>query len=321
MARPPTYVSVLLGLVAAGASTYAWHLRVELNEARALPTAPQVQVAAAPAPVANIAEPPAEEAEAAPALRRNARPTATAVAEPGAEAALAGQERRGNPVRNSPQVRQLMALQQRSMLDGRYAALFRKLNLSPGDLERLKTLLVERQSASMDVFSAAREQGMDGRENRDEIRGLIKGLEAESDAAMRELLGETNYQQLQQYERTVPQRSIVSQLEQRLSYSNTPFYGNQAEQLVTLMAAATPQNRNAAVNTPLLPFATNALMLGGRVSIPDSVIAQSAGFLSAPQIQALREYQQEQQAQLQLLREMQQSRRNAPVTVPGGTGP
>lgn len=321
MARPPTYVTVLLGLAAAGASTYAWHLQGELREARARPPE-RLAPAAPPAPAPEANAPVAEETETASrAERRGARAAERAAASAGAEGPAAG-ERRFGPARITPEMRQLAAMQQRSMLDGRYAALFRKLNLSPADVERLKTLLVERQSAPSEVYAVAQEQGLDAQENRRQIRDLIKGLETESDTAIRELLGEANYQQYQQYERTAPQRNLVSQLEQRLSYSPTPFYGNQAEQLVALLAAAAPQNRPG--NPAAFGFAAsggNVISLGGRNQITDAVIAQSAGFLSAAQVQALRDYQQEQQAQAELLQEMRQSRRGATVAVPGSTGP
>jgi hypothetical protein len=121
---------------------------------------------------------------------------------------------------------------------------------------------------------------------------------------------------------------VVSQIEQRLSYTATPLYGNQADQLVALMAAASPP---PAANAAQLPaFAggfANSQFPGARPQITDSVIAQSAGFLSQPQIQALRDLQQQQQLQAKILQDMQQARRTnagSPVAMPlpaGSTGP
>jgi len=76
---------------------------------------------------------------------------------------------------NTPEVQQLMALQQKAGLDGGYAALLKKLNLSPADLDKFKSLLVEKQSAVRDVMAAARSQGLTGRESREEIRKLGAG--------------------------------------------------------------------------------------------------------------------------------------------------
>jgi hypothetical protein len=202
-----------------------------------------------------------------------------------------------------------MALQRRAALDGRYATLFRNLKLSPADLEKFKDLLVDRQSAATDVFNTAREQGLNPRENREQIRQLIESFEAETDASIRSTLGETAYQQYQQYEQSFPQRAVVSQVEQRLSYSGTPLYGNQAEQLVSLLAASAPSRPNAATAGPVMsrPGTTS----GRQTPITDAIIAQSEGFLSQSQVAALRQLQQEQAAQAELQQKLQQSRRDA----------
>jgi hypothetical protein len=51
---------------------------------------------------------------------------------------------------------------------------------------------------------------------------------------------------------------------------------------------------------------------GGRtVAITDTIVAQSEGFLSQPQVAALRQLQQEQAAQAQLQQQLQQTRRNS----------
>jgi len=46
----------------------------------------------------------------------------------------------------------LMAVQQKGALDSRYSSLFKQLSLSPADLEKFKNLLVEKQTAVMDVI-------------------------------------------------------------------------------------------------------------------------------------------------------------------------
>ena len=56
-------------------------------------------------------------------------------------------------VMERPEVQKLMAIQQKGQLDSRYAALFKNLNLSPEQLDKFKTLLVERQTAMQDVVA------------------------------------------------------------------------------------------------------------------------------------------------------------------------
>ena len=92
------------------------------------------------------------------------------------------------------------------------------------------------------------------------------------------------------------------------------------------MAAASPPPAANAAQLPVFAGSFgNSQFSGARPQITDAVIAQSAGFLSQPQIQALRDLQQEQQLQAKILQDMQQARRNnagGPMTLPaGGTGP
>lgn len=216
----------------------------------------------------------------------------------------------------NPEAQRLMAVQQRGALDQRYGALFRYLNLPPDQLERLKDLLVERQTAAVDVLAAARSQGLNNRENRGEIRSLLEAAQAEVDESIRALLGESGYQRYQYYNATQPQRAAVDRLEQRLSYSTLPLSHSQSEQLVQLLAAK-PSSRTATVAArPGL-----AGMFGGQATtITDEVVTQAATILSAVQLEALRQLQAEQQAQArlgQLVRENRGNRNATPAPNPG----
>lgn len=234
---------------------------------------------------------------------------------------------------NSPEMQHLLAIQQKAGLDGNYAALFKKLNLSPAELDKFKSLLVEKQSAVMDVMAAARSQGLTGRDDRDEIRRLVQDTQAEIDGNIRTTLGEAAYAQYKNYEVTLPQRGVVSQLAQRLSYSTTTLNETQAEQLVQVLAAnAAPANSagnrpNAAA--PLVQaFAGNArftqatALIGATAArITDTAVTQAQTVLAPQQIAALQSLQQEQQAAAQLLQQMRASgRQGAPTAQPIGPG-
>ncbi|MSU45887.1 MAG: hypothetical protein EXS42_01855 [Lacunisphaera sp.] len=211
-----------------------------------------------------------------------------------------------------PEVQQLMAVQQKAALDGRYSSLFKQLNLSPADLEKFKGLLVEKQSAAMDVMAAVRAEGLDGRENRDQIRQLVQDTQTELDNTLRSTLGEAGFAQYQNYEATQPQRSVVSQLEQRLSYSTTTLTASQSEQLVQILTQTAPPSSNANRNPMAAGFvqafvgrggAINALT-GGTTPISNEAITQARTVLSTQQVSALQNLQQEQQATTQLMQQM-----------------
>lgn len=223
---------------------------------------------------------------------------------------------------DNPEAQRLMALQQRGALDARYSALFRMLNLSPAQLEKFKDLLVEKRTAVADVMAAARSQGLTGRENRDELRALVNDTQAEIDATIRAEIGETAFQQYQGFEQTQPQRSVVSQLEQRLSYSGTPLTPQQSEQLVQVLAANSPASTGQ-------PQGRVAIRAGGGnaagmfftnpAPITNDAVAQASTVLAPAQVQALQSLQQEQQAQAQLsqlLRDQGRSRRGTGKSSP-----
>jgi hypothetical protein len=276
----------------------------------------QKQLAARPKPGAARASAP-ESTEGAPALATD-----------GEDAAPERGRRRGpeagrafNPLEN-PQMQQMMALQQKAALDGKYARLFKQLNLNPAELDQFKGLLVDKQSAIVDVLAAARSQGLGGREGREEVRALMQATQEEIDGQIRSLLGESAYTQFKNYEKTEPQRALVGQLEQRLSYSSTPLSESQSEQLVQILARTAPEERPA--NSGLRAFSQGfvgansgagalfAAVTGGGASVTDTAVQQAQSVLSTPQVAALQQLQQEQQTQAQLSRQMREAfgRRN-----------
>jgi len=254
----------------------------------------------------------------------------------------AGRQRIGrNELRNEfaammdrPEVQRLMALQQRAALDARYADLFKSLNLSPEQLEKFKNLLVEKSTAVMDVMAAAREQGTNPRTDRDTFRKLVADAQADVDASIRATLGEAGFSQYKEYEQTQPQRSVVDQLAQRLSYSSTPLSSEQAAQMVKILETTSQTQRGGNNRVFIGGGGPMQLAVGGgggsaRVPVTDATINQALGVLAAPQVDALRQLQQEQQAQAQLSaamrKQFQESRANAATgatsTVPTPTAP
>lgn len=229
-------------------------------------------------------------------------------------------ESRMNSLMNDPQFVAAMQAQQRARLDGRYADLFRKLNLPPAQVDELKALLAERQTARMDVMAAARSEGLNGRDNREELRMLMEQTEAEIDAGIRDLLGDSGFAQYQQYEQTAPQRAVVNQLETRLSYSSVPLTRAQSDALVNLLAEAIPAAGNG--NGPRYRAGPGgpAAFAGGLAPITDQVIQRAQGVLAPAQVEALREIQDQQAAQRQVAELMRQRSSRGPAPLPPPEG-
>jgi hypothetical protein len=236
---------------------------------------------------------------------------------------------------DDPETRRLMAIQQRAQLDGNYADLFRQLNLSPEQLDRFKTLLVDRQSTPIDLMTAAASQGISPLSDPEAFRDLARQNQQQINDEIQALLGAEAYRQFQTYEQTAPHRTIATQLEQRLSYSGEPLTQAQYGQVVQILSETSPARSNDITGTGDFTMvtgtaafqatdggsfrvATPTAVIGG-ASITDDAIARSASVLSQSQVGALRELQQEQQAQQQVTGTMRQSvRMNLRETIGGG---
>jgi len=216
---------------------------------------------------------------------------------------------------SDPQVVQLMNSREKLMLDSRYAALFKSLmqgangaNMTPEQLDAFKNLLVEKENTLRDVMMTARSQGVT---DRGEINQLVKNAQADLDAQLEGTLGDAAYQQYQQYEKSLPERALVNQLSQGLSYTSTPLSDTQYNQLINLLAenAKSPSNKQI----------QNALGFGGGAggysgpTITNDALAKATAFLTPEQLQAL--------ANLQKLQKDQKALQKAASTPPAPTAP
>ncbi len=213
---------------------------------------------------------------------------------------------------DNPEYVRLMTITQKARLDPRFAALFKQLGLPPDELEKFKNLLVERQSALIDLFAAARSQGMDLRQDREMFRELAKNARDEVEVNIRATLGDSAYATFQNYEQTLPYRNLTNQLQARLSYSPSPLTESQNEQLVQIIASTSPS-----ASTGRQPTARSGMAgLGGSQipAISEETVQQAAGILTPDQHAVLQQMQAEQAAEKQLS-DLTRARMNQPNTT------
>jgi hypothetical protein len=165
---------------------------------------------------------------------------------------------------NKPEVQAMISLQQKAAIEARYAALFKNLNLQPEQVDKLKSLLAERLTTMQDVMTAAHEQGINPRENPDSFRKLLTDAQNEINNGIKSVIGDSGFAQLQTYEQTLPQRNLVNDLQQRLSYTGMPLTASQAEQLVQILAANTPQRPTVTSTTGGQPSGPPTAGFSGR---------------------------------------------------------
>lgn len=210
---------------------------------------------------------------------------------------------------DSPEMRQLMAIDQKGRLDARYAELFRALNLPPDKLDRLKQLLVDRQNAPLDVLAAAHGEELFSGGPNPAMRELMQRETENIDTAIQELLGTTGYEEFQDFERTRAERDLVSRLANRLSYSEAPLTPEQSAALVDLLSAqrsATPPPSTTAggiqgVQVAVAVGSSGDTLVnfhgGNDVPISEATVDSARTVLTPAQLAALQEIQAEQQAQ------------------------
>jgi len=307
---PKNYLILLLALTTAGGAALAWRQYQELVQLRASSLGNDER--------ADLqkrlwdSEKRRHELEAA-LKERTAGPAVAAADTTGPDDGAPG--RRGGPNRGNmganfmammdkPEIQKLMAIQQKAALDANYAALFKNLNLSPAQLEQFKSLLVEKQTAVTDALAAARAQGINPRTDPEDFQKLVTDAQAEADASIKSALGDAAYAQYQQYQQTMPQRNVVNQLAQSLSYTSTPLTSDQSEQMVQILAANTPPSASSGGNGIRTTIA--AAFGGGfgaaqvNTPITNDAITQAATVLAPAQVLALQQLQAAQQAQAQL---------------------
>ena len=164
-------------------------------------------------------------------------------------------------------------------LDTNLAALYRDLNLTPAQREQFKNLMLDTEERNKQLFSKAvaearaRNPNFDRADQYEVFDALNAQTEAEQQAAVRQELGETAAQALQNYQATAPVRFVAKQLAANLFNSEAPLLPVQADQLIEIMA------RNARI--PAGKVALVALNV-------EATVAQASGLLSPVQLAELR---------------------------------
>jgi hypothetical protein len=343
MRSPKNYLLLVLVLLVLGLSTLAWKQNQQLTTLRADALADgeradwQKRVWAAQKRAQSL------ESQLATA-RRSASAAAAGEATPpdrgaSSRADLGRMVSGFASMMDRPEAARLLALQQKAQVDARYAALFKKLALSPDTLAQFKSLLADRLSTPIDVLAAASQQGINPIQDPQAFRQLVQGTQAEIDGKIQTLLDPGAYTQYQDYVQTEPQRAVVNQLQQSLSYTDTPLSPAQADQLVQILAETTPAQGAGPATGATVAYVNRTGTGGGGVAfamavpppdggsgagaslVSNDAITRAESVLSTPQVQALQQLQQQQQAASQLRQQMFQNAAGGPLPPPPPSPP
>ncbi len=214
----------------------------------------------------------------------------------------------------NPEFFQALDRHRQAALDSRFAGLFRKLRLEAGQLAEFKRLLAEKDNVALEVLAVAETQP--DPLPPETVTASVSAARARVEDAIRASLGNDRYAVYREYEQTQPQRAVVAQLEQRLSYSGTPLAPAQAEALVRILSAHAPAPASATDVTipPAVvvgagaPAALARLQLEtSAAKVSDAALNEAQTVLAPQQQAALREIQNEQQASLLALQYIRNS--------------
>lgn len=145
-------------------------------------------------------------------------------------------------VDNDAHLQVLLFKAQRAALDAIYVPLFRKLGLSPAEIQAVEDLIVQHREQQNDIMATIRKQGLSMSDTT--VRKLFSDARTEYVKAQTALLGVEGYQKLREFDRTSTLREMVSGIAGSATVAGVPFTPVEAERLVQLMAASTPEFQN-----------------------------------------------------------------------------
>ena len=137
---------------------------------------------------------------------------------------------------DSEELRAMLATMWHGYALFRYDALFKSLRLSPEAIARFEEI-------ALPAF--ALQPKIEIQNKRDGHGSIAVSLQSHEEgdisAPLRQLLGEENFRRYQEYESTIPLRmTVVDKLAGNLVYTDAPLTAGQAQQLIRILAAATP---------------------------------------------------------------------------------
>jgi len=136
-----------------------------------------------------------------------------------------------------PKMRAMIKAQQQAvlgpMIEKQYTALFQQLNLTPEQAATLKDLLQKKMSVSTDIGMSMLDNSLDASQRADLTR-QIKSQTDDYNDQIQQLLGADDYQTFQDYEKTAPDRMMVSQFNDQLG-SSAALSSDQQQQLIQAM--------------------------------------------------------------------------------------
>jgi hypothetical protein len=133
-----------------------------------------------------------------------------------------------------PDMREMMRGQQKAAINMMYSGLFKELNLSAEDKEKLTAILTESQIKQMENAQAL--LGQDTSSSSEDSAKSFEEAKKQTEDEIRALLGEERFAHYQDYQKNLSERMQLNQLKNQLEAQNLPLQEQQTAQLLQAMS-------------------------------------------------------------------------------------
>jgi len=144
----------------------------------------------------------------------------------------------------NPELQSRYLAMKRRDLGVAYGPFLAELGLPPDQAGRFLAIKLAAAENTMDLNSTSRARGLT--ESDPAVQALRRQSEATMQSAERDLLGESGYPRLVEFERTQPSRDYVGGLAASLVFAGDPLSPTQASQLTQILADSSESYRNGA---------------------------------------------------------------------------
>lgn len=133
-----------------------------------------------------------------------------------------------------PEMKKMIAQQQRAMVDLMYAPLFKELGLSQQDTDKLKELLLAQQMKGVDHATSLFGDKADARAKADAAKAIADAAK-QSEDEIKTFLGEERYAYYKDYKESLGERMQLNQFTQQLAGGQYPLSAEQQASLLNIM--------------------------------------------------------------------------------------
>jgi hypothetical protein len=140
-----------------------------------------------------------------------------------------------------PKMRDMIKSQQKAfmgpMVAKQYSDLFKQLNMTSEQSATFKDLIQKKMLAGADAGFSMLDDSLDASQRAD-LQKQVKSQTDDVDSQIKDFLGDQNYQAYQSYEKTVPDRTSVSQFNDQFAGTPNALSADQQSQLVQALSDA-----------------------------------------------------------------------------------